>query len=380
MKSNLLVVGYLCVVILTVSAFESEGQNIESFMKLEQYKAFQTPLFSHLSNQTDLLKVTDIGNKAKNGENTPWFDTAPKNLKEASYFEMGINCGLPSIFNCAVGYWIGSIGFRLTGMYFDSTRNGIQLNIGYKLSDNTKRRHTLALIAGMSHIDVGDRFVGAVYDLNYKWFFGEIGLGYPYATWQLGYMHRFFPKPKFEKPPLSGERITGEILAGGVGATAGMFSGMFLGYLLGSIGEELNQEEDPRAMFGLLFGFTGISIGSATGVYKVGSIGNEEGSRFATLIGSIFGEIIGGYVVGYVVNLLVNWDNATWQIVVPITIGLCVGSSLGATTAFNLSRRYKSPPISETALVNFSDGLMSLAVSTVTFRPSPYVDLVKVRF
>jgi hypothetical protein len=71
-----------------------------------------------------------------------------------------------------------------------------------------------------------------------------------------------------------------------------------------------------------------------------------------------------------------------------IAYGAFFGASIGATIGFNLTRRYKSPHASETALINFSNGQMSLAVPSIYIRPdaldrrnlSQNVDLVRVRF
>ncbi len=141
-------------------------------------------------------------------------ETGPRNLKGTSYFEIGANLGFPALLNGAVGYWLGPVGLRLSGMYWgDDTqegRNGIQCDIGYKLSDNANTRHSLAVAGGISREPCCDwSYLGAVYSLDYKWFFLEIGLGKiveirrevgplgsSHAIVQVGYMHRFIPKPK----------------------------------------------------------------------------------------------------------------------------------------------------------------------------------------
>ena len=86
----------------------------------------------------------------------------------------------------------------------------------------------------------------------------------------------------------------------------------------------------------------------------VGTGGDETGSFLATLAGSVLGL-----------------------------------GPIGATIGFNLTRRYELPPTeSDTALINLSDGQVSLAVPRVYFRPDPFggrgltqrVALVRVRF
>ncbi len=108
------------------------------------------------------------------------------------------------------------------------------------------------------------------------------------------------------------------------------------------------------AIIGALIGYT---LGSATGVYLVGNIGDGTGSFLATLGGSILG------VLGY-----------------------GVGSPIGAAIGFNLTRRYKSPPASGNALINFRDGQIGLAVPTIYSQPNSFgeithkVDVVNMRF
>ena len=79
----------------------------------------------------------------------------------------------------------------------------------------------------------------------------------------------------------------------------------------------------------------------------------------------------------------------TEELIHPI---LLIGSSffptIGGAVGFNMTRRYKTPPASETALINFRDGQTSFAFPKVYFRPNPFdrgdliktIDLVKVRF
>ena len=147
-----------------------------------------------------------------------------------------------------------------------------------------------------------------------------------------------------EKPPLNNGRITGEILAGGTGAFA-------LGALGGYIGLELDWGEDLDFLFpesSAIGIFAGCTLGSAVGVYIVGNIGNETGSFLATLGGSIVGMLAG---LGS--GLLDEEDLSIFTIL--------AGPHVFATIAFNMTRRYDSPPKLATALINFKDGQMSFA-------------------
>ncbi len=69
-------------------------------------------------------------------------------------------------------------------------------------------------------------------------------------------------------------------------------------------------------------------------------------------------------------------------------ISLVAAPVIGATIGFNLTRRYDSPPASQTALIYFGDGQMRRAVPTMYSQPDSFdrriltqrVDLVEVRF
>ena len=162
---------------------------------------------------------------------------------------------------------------------------------------------------------------------------------------------------KYEKPPLSGARIASEILGSVGGEILGGIVGVYIGARIAG-----------REGAGWVVGST---IGTATMVYLVGNIGNQTGSFWATLIGSILG-------VGVEVIASENIILLMASIAVP---------PIFTTIGFNLTRRYKSPPASETALINFSEGQMRLAIPTMYSQPNSFggtltrrVDFVKVRF
>ena len=186
-------------------------------------------------------------------------------------------------------------------------------------------------------------------------------------TYPLGVTDAEGRKQNTDRPPLNAIRIIGEILAGEVGGIGGAVAGFAVGFVMDhaifvsllEVTEEL-EGLGPCMVIGAVAGYT---FGIAGGVYLVGSIGNETGSFWAALAGSSVG-ILGIWAYG-------------------------IGPPVGATIAFNLTRRYDSPRTeSRTALINFSHGQMSLAVPSVYFRPHPFdagslsqsVDLVRVRF
>ena len=83
------------------------------------------------------------------------------------------------------------------------------------------------------------------------------------------------------KPPLSGKRIAGEILAGLVVTVPSA-------YIFG-LAEEGEVEDDRVATLLLLLGFAGLNFGPAAGVSLVGNIGDETGSYLSALKGAFGG-------------------------------------------------------------------------------------------
>jgi len=160
-----------------------------------------------------------------------------------------------------------------------------------------------------------------------------------------------------EKPPLSGGRITGEILVGGVGGIVGGLGGGFIG--AGVAGEGYPDE----LVGGIIGGSIGYTLGSSIGVYLVGNIGNETGDFLATLGGGILGGLAGIFAITAIIKdyNVVVLSNFYWSWAVVL-----VGPPIGATIGFNLTRRYKSPPA--------SDSQMSPAALPI------YFNLVRVRF
>jgi hypothetical protein len=150
----------------------------------------------------------------------------PRDLRKDQYPELGLTLGTPGGANLVAGYWFGDVGVRLMGMTFASY-NGIQMNIGVKLSDNTNRSHALALVFGTSMFKettysflAPDAVIkrywtygGLAYSLNWHGFYLEGGLTVgnglfpfhfewngklperstnPQAVFQIGYVYRFF--------------------------------------------------------------------------------------------------------------------------------------------------------------------------------------------
>jgi hypothetical protein len=99
----------------------------------------------------------------------------------STFIEYGITGGTPSTVNVDVGVWSDRFGLRVSGMYFGTTVNGIQLNYGYRFWYDSKRYHALGLVTAYHHngiiaesIEYG-LYVGLVYNYRYKNFFFETG-------------------------------------------------------------------------------------------------------------------------------------------------------------------------------------------------------------
>jgi hypothetical protein len=132
------------------------------------------------------------------------------------------------------------------------------------------------------------------------------------------------------KPPLHAGRIILESIAGFGG---GILGGITLGYIVGR-----SEPDDPIMTAGPLYGaLVGIPLGTATGVYLVGSYGNETGSFGYTLVGSIIG-LIGGVLLA----LKFGGDILPFIIVSVAT----------PVIAFNLTRDFKEEYIHVTDNLN----------------------------
>ena len=143
-----------------------------------------------------------------------------------------------------------------------------------------------------------------------------------------------------QKPPRSLGRIAGEILAG----TA---TGLAVELSVGSV---IRIQFDNGGQFGRLVGLgmfsllfpTLYGLGSAVGVYLVGSIGKQSGSFFRTLGCGFLGGVL-------VIMLFCQVHRVEWLYCVPSMprgafepLVLLI-PPLMATCAFNLTRRYKEP-------------------------------------
>jgi len=121
------------------------------------------------------------------------------------------------------------------------------------------------------------------------------------------------------KPPLSVRNITNELISGTVG---GICIGYYVGWFAGNIGY-----------------CTGYMLGSSSGVYRAGNMGNETGSFWATLGGSVLGGILGVGIILVTNHYELVSEDVQSKVEIVSILSFPV---IGATIGFNLTRKYKS--------------------------------------
>ena len=211
-------------------------------------------------------------------------------------------------------------------------------------------------------------------------------------------------------------RMTGELGAGFLGGILGFGVGVSLATARsGYWGDTEVREAGGKALVATLC----TALGTTTGIYLVGvsAAGDWSGQFEATLAGGLAGGVA---AFSYLWAVDASSSLFPGLLTIPLsTVGAMIGFELttkhshsgsdaaipragskrqlaaphiqlvlGMMIGLNLTRRYKPSALSETALINFSDGKMSLAVPRITFRPAPHdkgtftqnVELVKLRF
>jgi hypothetical protein len=149
-------------------------------------------------------------------------------------------------------------------------------------------------------------------------------------------------EPAPQKPPLSGGRIAGEILAGtAVGFAAGLLGGF--GFLM-MVHPGRGFDEGILALAAAVFHvFPAVyGVASAVGVYLVGRIGKQTGSFLWTLGCGFAGVlvimgmrgVIHSFYWSYWFPSVPGWASVPLALLIPPLIAMC---------AFNLTRRYKEP-------------------------------------
>jgi len=163
---------------------------------------------------------------------------------------------------------------------------------------------------------------------------------------------------KAVKPPLNWGRVAGEIAVGGL---SGYIAGLGFAYLAYLASGKDWRDEDAWVAAGY-GGIIGLSIGSALGVCFIGTRGNETGSFIATLLGSIIG------LAGPMLIFPRDWLDRIPGILI------LASSPVGATIAFNMSRRYKTNPGTSDALVGLRKGKLMINFPAVSLQPSSYAE------
>jgi hypothetical protein len=151
-------------------------------------------------------------------------------------------------------------------------------------------------------------------------------------------------KQTHNRPPLNRLRIAGEILAGAtlcvvaLLAVCGTGIVLFGNFKTGSVGQL--KALGFLALFVSCFPPLYV-LGSAVGVYLVGSIGKQKGSLLATLGGGLFG----GIVIVILVFTGGDGDKSVGTAEKIVIWGfLSLIGPVMATIGFNLTRRYKKLP------------------------------------
>ena len=142
------------------------------------------------------------------------------------------------------------------------------------------------------------------------------------------------------RPQLEPARIAGEVLAGAYAGIAGYFFGNWAGGMLA--GTLPTASDGTREQIAFAGGIAGAALTTAASVAFIGDIGDQTGSYPAALAGTA-----GGIAAGLLLNQLlygharlptehgssrVRWIEASLEAMLP---------AIGATIAFNSSRRYK---------------------------------------
>jgi hypothetical protein len=127
------------------------------------------------------------------------------------------------------------------------------------------------------------------------------------------------------RPPLSGGRVVGEALLGGLFAVGGGIGGGYIGMSL----ELANGCNGEFCGLGGVFlgGLAGVTLAAPVGVYLAGSSGDHTAS---------FGATLGGSAIGMLAGFVTLAASEEWVAAPLLVIGPVVGSMIG----FNLTRKY----------------------------------------
>ena len=142
------------------------------------------------------------------------------------------------------------------------------------------------------------------------------------------------------RPDLEPARIAGELLVGSYGGIGGFLVGRYAGMMLADIPNDVS--ENTRDGVAFAGGVLGAWMGTTVGVYGIGSIGNQAGSFGTTAFGAGVGAVAGVFLDKLVFAprrsdpsagaSSIRWGETIVESFLP---------AIGATIAFNSSRKYK---------------------------------------
>ncbi|MBI3568189.1 MAG: hypothetical protein HY084_08325 [Gemmatimonadetes bacterium] len=142
------------------------------------------------------------------------------------------------------------------------------------------------------------------------------------------------------RPDLEPARVAGELLVGSYGGITGFFLGHYAGRAI--LDKVSNPSESASDQVAFATGVVGAWIGTTVGVYAIGNIGNQTGSLGTTAFGAGLGTVAGAFLDRLVFAprngdpsagaSAIRWGETIVESFLP---------SIGATIAFNSSRKYK---------------------------------------
>lgn len=164
------------------------------------------------------------------------------------------------------------------------------------------------------------------------------------------------------RPPLGARRILGELGAGlATGAVAGVLAGLGTARIACAIedAERCGMTEAVALLAGSAGGYT---LGAALGVAAVGTIGDQTGALWASLLGS---------AVGMGTGILLIQVGQDWP-VSPLLLALTL-PPLGATAFFNITRAYEPgrAPARRLGLLRVEGRDLGWSLPAVAVTPDP---------
>lgn len=141
------------------------------------------------------------------------------------------------------------------------------------------------------------------------------------------------------RPPLEPARVVGEALAGAYAGIAGYFIGSMT---VGGVAELSDVSDDMKERIAFVGGVVGAGAATAASVWAIGNIGDQTGSfpisAAGTAAGLAAGILLNQIIYGHArlpsagESSRMRWVEASLEALLP---------SIGATIAFNSTRRFK---------------------------------------